>query len=199
LLYAGDKNRPTYRTTESVLVVPGAQEYSSLSALAGPTRNYQEPSSPANGFFHDLSSVTPFDPWNGAYTGADEDNVQYDCHLWNDKGQASNSTMQGFSATWGNPVTQVNLYGSGSNPLESDMGAIKWNLVVSLDTTDPAQPKAWISGGTATCYPEHVVTVNGIQVFDQPPSSNLPPYIVYCLALPGSTVSPSQHKTVPPY
>src|SRR5208283_192769 len=101
-----------------------------------------------NGFFANLSSTLPpgNDPYNGSYAGADEDKIQYDCQLWNDKDRASNSTMLGIGATWGNTVTQINLYGSGSNPLESDMGAIKWNLVVSLDTTNPAQPTAQVSG-----------------------------------------------------
>jgi hypothetical protein len=199
LLYEGDAFRRTYRTTESLLVVPGPQKYSNVFARGGPTRNYQVPSSPANGFFANLSSTPTGDPWRDPYSGADEDNVQYDCHLWNNKDEASNAGMRGVNVTFGNPVTQVNLFGQGSNPLESPSAAIKWNLVISLDTTDPANPKAWVSGSTETCYPAHVVKVNGTVVYQYVPCNNCNNvlYLAACLTGSGSPVSPSSPTSVP--
>jgi hypothetical protein len=195
--YKGDAFRGTYRTTESLLVVPSAQKYENLFARGGPTRNYQIPSSPANG--STLSSTPSGDLWAAPYTGADEDEVRKDCHLWNDKGEDPNTGMRGIGVTFGNPITQVNLYGLGRNPLEANPPGegIKWNLIISLDTTDREHPKAWVSGGTATCYPAHIVKVNGMKVFEQPPRYNNTFYLGYCLDLPGSPVTPSNPVVVP--
>jgi hypothetical protein len=107
--------------------------------------------------------------------------------------------MHGVGVTFGNPITQVNLYGFGQNPVEANPPGegIKWNLVISLDTTDRDHPKAWVSGGTATCYPAHIVKVNGTKVFEQLPRYNNTFYLGYCLDLPGSVVSPSTPVVVP--
>jgi hypothetical protein len=199
--YKGDAFRGTYRTTESLLVVPGAQKSGNLFARGGPTRNYQIPSSPANGFFANLSSTPTGDMWNDPYTGADEDEKQYDCNRWNDKGEDPNTTMLGSGVAFGNPITQVNLYGFGKNVLEPAFPGqgIKWNLTISLDTSNPAQPKAWVSGGTATCYPAHIVKVNGTKVWDQVPASynNNTAYLTACLSVPGLAVIPSTPAVVP--
>jgi len=200
--YKGDASRGTYRTTESLLVVPDAQKYGSLFARGGPTRNYQIPSSPASGLLANLSSTPTGDPWNGPYVGADEDGIQYDCSLWNDRGEADNSVMRGVGVTFENPITQVNLYGLGQDPLEPKLGGvngIKWNLIISLDTTDPANPKAWVSGGTATCYPAHIVKVNGTKVFEQLPAYNNTAYLVGCLDISGLAVTPSTPVVVSPH
>lgn len=198
--YKGDAFRGTYRTTESLLIIPGAQKYGPVFARGGPTRNYQIPSSPANGSGANLSSAPIGDPWNGPYTGADEDERRNDCHLWNDKGESPSSEMRGVSVTFGKPVTQVNLYGAGADPLEPSLAGqvgIKWNLTISLDTADAANPKAWVSGGTATCYPAHIVKVNGTKVFEAPPSENNLAYLTRCLIGSGSPVSPSMPVAVP--
>ena len=199
-VYKGDAFQRTYRTTESLLVVPAAQMYGNLFARGGPTRNYQTPSSPANGSGANLSSTltTPTaDPWTDSYMGLDEDQTPLDCHRWNLKGEIPNSTMLGVGVAFGNPITQVNLFGQGSNPLEPSLAAIKWNLTVSLDTTDPNNPKAWVSGGTTTCYPAHVVKVNGITVYSALPPQNNIIYIGGCLIGSGSPVSPSTPAVVP--
>jgi len=202
LTYKGDANRGTYRTTESLLVVPDAQKYGNLFARGGPTRNYALPSSPANGSSSNLSSTPTGDPWRDPYSGADEDENRYDCRLWNNKGEDPNDEMLGFRVTFGNPITVVTLYGFGKNILEPSLfglQGIKWNLNISLDITNPASPKAWVSGGTATCYPEHIVKVNGVQVFDQPPVfPNSTAYLTACLSAPGLPVAPSQPTAVPP-
>jgi hypothetical protein len=195
--YKGDAFQSSYRTTESLLVVPGAQKYGNLFVRGGPTRNYQIPSSPANGSGANLSSNPTGDLWNDSYVGADEDGVPGDCHLWNAKGEADKSGMSGVNVTYGSPITQVNLSGHGSNPLETPQAQIKWGLTISLDTTDPTNPKAWVSGGTTTCYPAHIVKVNGVVVYSWIPSRNDIPYIGGCLIANGSPVSPSLPTVVP--
>jgi hypothetical protein len=50
-------------------------------------------------------------------TGADEDEIRRDCHLSNDRGENPNTGMRGVGVTFGNPITQVNLYGLGQNPV----------------------------------------------------------------------------------
>jgi hypothetical protein len=198
-MYKGDAYEGTYRTRESLLVVPSAQKYGNLFARGGPTRNYQVPSSPANGWGANLSSTAIGDPWNGLYTGADEDQYGLDCYRWNDKGEADSSGMLGVGVTFGNPITQVNLSGQGSNPLEPGLAQIKWNLTVSLDVTDPKNPKAWVSGGTTTCYPAHIVKVNGVQVYQWIPSRNDIAYIGGCLIVSGSPIFPSLPTAVPAF
>jgi len=197
--YKGDAFRQTYRTTESLLVIPSAQKYGNLFARGGPTRNYQIPSSPANGLFASLSSTPTGDRWSDPYTGADEDEQRFDCRFWNDKGEADNSAMRGVGVTFGNPITQVNLYGFGQDPLEPRLpgSGIKWNLIVSLDTTDAAHPKAWVSSGTATCYPAHIVKVNGTKIFERQPLQNNTLFLLACLDEPGAVVSPSIPVVVP--
>ncbi len=199
LTYKGDAFRGTYRTTNSLLVVPGAQKYGNQFARGGPTRNYQIPSSPANGLGANLSSTPTGDPWNAPYTGADEDERSYDCRLWNAKGEDTNSGLGGVGVTFGNPITQVNVHGLGQNPLEVNPPGegVKWNLTISLDTTDPAHPKAWVSGGTATCYPAHIVKVNGTPVFEQRPTQNNTVYLGLCLFASGQPVVPSAPTVVP--
>jgi hypothetical protein len=83
--------------------------------------------------------------------------------------------------------------------LESSTAAIKWNLVISLDTTDPVNPKSWVSGGTETCYPAHIVKVNGTVVYQAVPSQNNVVYLGACLEGSGSAISPSSPTVVPPH
>jgi hypothetical protein len=200
ITYKGDAYRGTYRTTQSLLVVPDTRKTTPLFARAGPTRSYGVPSSPANGVNANLSSTPLGDLWTDPYSGADEDEKRFDCYRWHNKGEALNSTMQGVGVGWGNPITQVNLNGYASDPLESSLNgvfAVRWNLTVTLDTTDPQNPKASVSSGTANCYPEHIVKVNGVNIFDQEVTSNDFGHIANCLRSLGSPIAPSNPKGVP--
>ncbi len=179
-LYKGDANRGTYRTTQSIFVVPDKQVNDNFFPNAGPTRNYGF-GSPSNG--STLSSQPTGDIYNGPYTGADEDNVQFDCFLWNDRGKADLSTMQGHSVTF--PTSnqaQVNLNGLGQDPLEPKIGGIKWNATVTLNDANPNQPTAQVSI-THTCYPAHIVKVNGTTIYSYQPGVNNTAYLLSCLTL----------------
>ena len=198
LLYKGDANRGTYRTTESVLVIPALKYQGQVFARGGPTRNYQWPSSPRSGYFTNLSSSPTGDLWNSPYSGSDEDEVQSDCRFWNAKGEADNSTMKGVGASLAR-VSTVNLYGSGQDPLEPKFGGIKWNLTTTIDQTDPNKPQAFVSTGTQTCYPAHTVKVNGTTVYDSLPTLNNTVFLLTCLTQSGFSVTPSSRTAVSPF
>jgi hypothetical protein len=187
-LYKGDANRGTYRTTQSIFVVPDKQFSDNFFPNAGPTRNYGL-GSPINGSVLS-SSPTTSDIYNGPYTGADEDNVQFDCITWNDRGKADLSTMQGHTVTF--PTSnqaQVNLTGLGQDPLEPKVGGIKWNATVTLNDTNSSQPTASVTI-THTCYPAHIVKVNGTTVYSYQPGLNNTLYLLSCLTfVPQNTVS----------
>jgi hypothetical protein len=109
--------------------------------------------------------------------------------------------MRGVSVNFGSPITEVSLSGTGANPLESPLAQIKWSLTVSLDVTDPNHPKAWVSHRVTTCYPAHVLKVNGMIVYSppQPPRNDISyiSYIGACLLSEGSAITPSTPTAVP--
>jgi hypothetical protein len=90
-LYKGDAYRGTYRTSQSILAIPDAQTTTSFLAMTGPTRNYGA-GSPVN-----LLTLSSFpltqDIYDGPYNGTDEDGVQHDCFLWNDRGHAETTQI----------------------------------------------------------------------------------------------------------
>ncbi len=189
-LYKGDANRGTYRTTQSMLVVPDKQVDDNFFVNAGPTRNYGL-GSPVNGSVLS-SSPTTSDIYNGPYAGADEYNVQFDCLRWNDRGKADTSTMQGHSVTFPSAnKAQVTLSGLGQDPLEPKIGGIKWNATITIDDSNPNQPTASVDI-THTCYPAHIVKVNGTVVYSYLPPHNNTAYLLSCL-----TLFPQVHVTTP--
>jgi hypothetical protein len=108
LIYMGDANRGTYRTTESIQITPDSRQSSGFFQDTGQTRNYGA-GSPANG--STLSSL-------------DEDGIQYDCHLWNDAAKATPAFSHDESypsATEG----QSHFTGSAANPLENPAATIR--------------------------------------------------------------------------
>jgi hypothetical protein len=183
-LYEGDANRGTYRTQQAIFVVPDKQYDDNFFANTGPTRNYGY-GSPANGSTLSSYPTSP-DIYNGPYAGADEDNVQYDCYFWNDKGQATTATMQNRNVTFPDSHHAViTLSGLGQNPLEFQLGGIQWNATITLDTTDPNNPTAQATI-SHTCYPAHIITVNGKNLLDDQPTYNNAAYLLGCLLqLPG--------------
>jgi hypothetical protein len=143
-LYLGDAYRGSYRTTQSLFVIPDIQTNNNFFSQTGATRNYGYGSPSNNGLIS--SYLIDADPYNGRYGGSDEDGAQYDCYLWNDKGHAATTNMQGKAVSY--PMStqaQVNLYGFGSNPLEFDptgLEQIRWNMTALIDDSNPNQPTA---------------------------------------------------------
>lgn len=184
VIYKGDANRGSYRTTQSILVVPDKQFSNNFFANTGATRNYGF-GSPAGGANSTLSSdpASP-DIYNGPYTGADEDGNADDCFKWNARGHASTADMQTHGVTFPRSnQAVVTLSGNSSNPLEPQIGSIDWNATITLDTTDPSHPTAQVSI-THTCYPAHIVKVNGVIVVDDKPRFNNLAWVSTCLLDP---------------
>ena len=178
-LYKGDAFRGTARTMEWELVIPDMHANDPPGSNAGPTRNYGY-GSPVNG--STLSSTPLGDPYTGRYSGADEDNIANDCYLWNASGKADTSTMLGHAETWTSPTSMaLNLYGSGNDPLEYSLGGIKWNTTVSISDTGGSATASVAT--THTCYPAHIVKVNGTPIYSYQPSPghNNTYYLVGCL------------------
>jgi hypothetical protein len=207
-IYLGDANKGTYRASEALIVSVDAQSHGSLFYAPSETRNYGA-GSPANGYSANLSStvVTPgvYMVSGGTYAGADEDGVANDCHFWNAYGWADNSSMNGLGVAYPTSTQeQVNFYGSGSNPLEVPLAQIRWNMTVTIDDSTPSAPWAAVDY-TLSCYPAHIVKVNGVTVYDSQsstpkiPSSNGAGEISYCLtSTVGQQTGSGPKVAVPP-
>ena len=173
LFYKGDSFRQTYRTTQSILAIPGANYSYGFFANTGPTRNYGT-GSPQNGLTLDSVPLTN-DIYNGPYQGADEDGFGNDCFKWNAAAQASTADMQEHASFFPS-TTQANvqLVGIGRDPLEPQLQqvGIRWSMVTSIEESNPASPTATVTYNH-TCYPAHIVKVNGTVVYSyQPPYNN---------------------------
>jgi len=202
LLYLVDAYRGTYRTTQSILSIPDARYDYGFYANTGATRNYGG-GSPANGIFANLSSyLVSGDIYTGLYGGADEDNVQYDCHLWNNKGHADTGNMQNYSVSFPTATsTSVLLSGSAGNPLEPPGADISWAMLVNVDDTNKSSPTAYVVY-SHTCYPAFNVKVNGTVIYDSQnigyPQSNMTAYIGPCLGGLGRIVNGQTSPVVVP-
>jgi hypothetical protein len=164
LLYKGDgPSGTTYRAAEGITLVPDPGFSLAPWANTGETRNYGF-GSPVNG--QTLSS-------------ADEDGIANDCYLWNAAGYAAHNWTPTVTYPQSHQAIAT-LSGTAQNPLEAQFGGIQWNMLVKVDTTNPAAPTALVSY-QATCYPAHQVSVNGTVVYTYVPPVDTPAYIVACL------------------
>jgi hypothetical protein len=178
-LYKGDAFRGTYRTTQSVIVIPDSQRDYGFYYNTGPTRNYGF-GSPVNGATLDSYPRTS-DIYGGPYGGQDEDGVGNDCHLWNAWGKADLSNMGAYEVSYPySTQAQVHLFGSGQDPLEPRLGGITWDMNVVVDDSTPGAATAIVSFNH-TCYPAHIVKVNGTVVYYYPPPQNNTAYLGACL------------------
>jgi hypothetical protein len=192
-IYIGDAFRGTFRSTQSVVVIPDARANYNFYYETGSTRNYGA-LSPANGTNANLSSNPPPPPasiYSGTYTGADEDNIQYDCVRWNDRGHGDTSQMNVLPPVSFPSATQaqVELVGATANPLEPPAGdTIAWDMRVVIDDSNPSAPTA-IVNYNHTCYPAHIVKVNDRKVYEFIPQYNGLDTIAPCLyRVPGTKI-----------
>jgi hypothetical protein len=96
---------------------------SNLTNFVGQTRNYGV-RSPVNG---------------STLSSADEDGVANDCYLWNAAGYADMSNMKGDLNVSGSSGQDGNahFYGTASNPLESSVAKIAWDMRVYMNGDNP--------------------------------------------------------------
>jgi hypothetical protein len=178
LLYKGDAYRGTARVQQAWIVVPGAQHSYNFWANTGQTRNYAPPSpqgpKDANGNNTLLSTLIPGDDPYGefSYSGADEDMQPSDCFVWNAAGHASTANMQfSGSPVFSPPVATVPFGGTAADPLELASPPIYWNMKVVINESNPAAPTAYVVA-SHTCYPAHIVKVNGTVIYNFQPVGN---------------------------
>jgi len=177
-LYLGDANRGSYRASQWAVVIPGAVRQSVVTPATGETRNYSA-GSPAVGANILGNQLLP-----GLWIGADEDGVRYDCYLWNDTGTADARSLGGGNVTNSSGQAQLNLYGAASNPLEQSLFgtvSIKWNVTIGLNASNSASPTASVDA-THTCYPFHMVKVNGKVIYQGVPNKNSTQELTRCLS-----------------
>jgi len=176
-LYLGDKFRGSYRATQSIFLVPDAQVANNFFAATGETRNYAF-GSPVGGF--DIFGT----PSGGSWFGRDEDGRANDCYLFNESDFGSTTDMQGKGFSYPtNTQVELSLYGSTSNPLEPSLAKIRWNITVKIDDSNPSQPTAQVFY-SHSCYPAHIVKVNGMRVYEFQPLVNSTAELRRCLLNP---------------
>lgn len=172
LIYMGDALRSSFRTRQYLKIAPDTQGSSGYQPQTGESRNYGY-GSPAN---------------NSTLSTADEDGVPLDCYLWNNSAFAS---TQNFSYDVSFPYShqgQVHDTGSASNPLESSLATITWDMRTVIDTTNPQSPTAYVSYNH-TCYPSHQIKVNGQVVYLYTPPQNDFNYLTNCLLFHNNKVT----------
>jgi hypothetical protein len=179
LLYLGDAFRHSHRTDQAVIVIPDAMKEYNFSYDVGQTRNYGF-GSPVNG--STIQSVfTGF-----SYSGADEDPTPNDCFLWNAAAYADTSNMRQHSISYPYATqAQVHFFGYAGNPLDLSLGlgpigAINWDMNVVIDDSTPTAPTAYVNFNH-TCYPAHIVKVNGTVIYEKLPTYNNSAYVAACL------------------
>ena len=122
-------------------------------------------------------------PLNGStISGLDEDNVQYDCFVWNDKATASNSNWLLDHSVPFPTQGQTRMYGTGNNPLEPSIGGISWDMRTLIDISNLDNIRAKVSYNHS-CYPAHHVSVNNYPVYSYIPPRNDESFLFACLAL----------------
>ena len=181
LIYMGDANRNTYRTTESIQVTPDTQLSSGFFQGTGQTRNYGY-GSPSNG---------------STLSSADEDGIPNDCYLWNNAATATPAFSQFVNFPYAHQG-QVEFSGASSNPLESTYAPITWDMRTVVDTTNPQSPTAYVNYNH-TCYPSHQIKVNNQVIYLYTPPRNDLVYITGCLYFQtGKITGQTNPTTVPP-
>ncbi|MDQ6676917.1 MAG: HEAT repeat domain-containing protein, partial [Acidobacteriota bacterium] len=106
------------------------------------------------------------------------------CYKSNAKGHADTSLMNSYSSVTYSSSTQaqVRFTGGTSNPLVETKipTVISWDMNVIIDDTNPQSPQANVNYNH-TCYPAHIVEVNGQCVYEYRPPYNHDGYIGACL------------------
>ncbi len=181
-IYLGDAFRSSFRATQSVLAIPFATTGISTNAVknTGATRSYGV-GSPVNGSTLSTSPASS-NIYDGPYIGADEDQVSDDCALWHQKGRATSIDMQTPSTSFSVQNLSTTLSGKVDNPNEQSApgSGIKWNMSVNINSAIGNATIAY----NHTCYPAHILKINGTVVYSYLPPQNDTFYIFKCLFTP---------------
>jgi hypothetical protein len=181
-IYKGDGGYGSYRATETAEFNAATLAVSDFFPMTGQTRQYAY-GSPANG---------------ATLSYLDEDGIPNDCHLWNQSGQAPYSNFSHVPLNEGTNLGALQFSGSASNPLQTTWAAISWNMITTINVSNPAAPTASVTYNH-TCYPAHQVKVgpNNTVVYSYTPPYNNLAYLAYCLAKPITPLSMVSGTTSP--
>jgi hypothetical protein len=186
LIYAGDANRGTYRTTEAVRIIPDLQQSSGEFRDTGKTRNYG-----AGSPIHPPNLTLGVAPPNG-----DDDSIGNDCHWWNAEDQADSSS---FLLEKDYPAIHqghVRFKGAAANPLVISP-EIDWEFDIVVDAANPSYTTARLTW-KHDCYPAHVVKINGKTVYSYVPDVHDWTFITQCLSGVGQVIDSVGPIAVPP-
>jgi hypothetical protein len=120
-------------------------------------------------------------PLNGSTLSAgDEDGIARDCWLWNDSGYASTDDFH-QDVSFPYPTQgQAHNYGTASNPLESSLAKIAWDMRTVIDYSN-LDNVTGIVNYNHTCFPAHIIKVNDHTIYSWTPPRNDTDYITGCL------------------
>ena len=134
-------------------------------------------------------------PANGStLSSQDEDGVAHDCYLWDDSGYADNSNWTYDVSFPYSTQGQAHFSGSGSNPFESSLAKISWDMRTVVDTSNLDWVTAYVNYNH-TCYPSHGIMVNNYLIYQYIPPRNDTTYIFNCLVLQSGKIIGQQQSS----
>ena len=143
-----------------------------------------------------------FSPVNGStLSEQDEDNLSEDCVKWHQAGYGDTTDMHVDLTTSGSTQQNgsVRFYGTGSNPLESSIARIAWDMRVNMNGDNPTDARVTNINYYHTRFPSHVIKAQGFTTYYWgPPRSDIT-YVFGCLVLQQGKIigESSPNKKVP--
>jgi hypothetical protein len=165
LIYKGDANRGTYRAAQAMTVRPTVPTNEPMWQETGTTENYDAFNSPVNG---------------STLSAADEDQVAYDCHRFNEIGHASTASMSGDVQFPFTNQAHVIFSGNPANPLETGSPGITWDMRTVVNVNANGTANAYVNYNH-DCYPSFHVRVNGRIIYSYAAPQSDTFYIAMCL------------------
>lgn len=90
---------------------------------------------------------------------------------------------------------QVHYSGTGSNPLESPVARIAWDMRTLIDISNLDNIRAKVNYNH-TCFPAHAILVNNFVIYNYVPERSDALYLANCLVLQIDKVVGEQSATV---
>lgn len=121
--------------------------------------------------------------------------------LRNNSGKGDKIDMHADLTTSGTTQQNGNVrfYGTGSNPLESSLARVAWDIRVLMNGNNPTDARVTDVNYNHTCFPAHIIKVQRFTVYYWGPPRADPVYIFGCLVLQqGKIIGQAQpNKKVP--
>ena len=107
-----------------------------------------------------------------------------------------------MQANWGYDMSfpdstqgQAHFSGTGSNPFESSLARISWDMRTVINTSDLTNVTAYVNYNH-TCYPAHGIKVNNYTLYRWEPPRNDADWITGCLVFQqGKIIGQQQSPT----